>query len=88
MVTKLLLAGLLTVSFVAAKPFHPFEGGFYVHGGRQLRPTGIFTTNPLDDSGVTIYPAETGGDAVRLARLFKVGGNLLWFLGSLFHYAE
>ena len=86
MLTNLLLAGLLTV-FVAAKPFHPFEGEFYAHGGRQLQPTGIFATNPLD-SGVTIYPAETGGDAVRLARLFKVGGNLLWFLGSLFHYAE
>ena len=85
--TQLLLASLLTV-FAAAKPFHPFEGGFYVHGGqRQLQPTGIFSTDPFD-SGVTIYPADTGGDAVRLARLFRVGGNLLWFLGSLFHYAE
>ena len=89
-ITKLVLVGLLLL-VAAAFPTHGRsfpEGSIYTaaHGGRgrQLRPTGIFAPD-FSASGVTIYPAAPGLDGARLARLFKAGGSLLWFVGSLFH---
>ena len=94
----LLAASVAAFPTQHGRSFHPApvlpEGRIYTaaHGrgrgrgrGRQLRPTGIFAPD-FSTSGVTIYPAAAaGGDGARLARLFKAGGTLLWFVGSLFH---
>ena len=78
-----LIVLLAMVAFAAALPtpqFYPTNGRF----GRRLRPTGIFAVGS-SASGVTIYPAGVDEDGARLAQLFKAGGNLLLFLGSLLY---
>ena len=88
-ISRLALMVLLAmVAFGAALPtrgrsqFYPAAEGRF---GRRLRPTGIFAAGSSTASGVTVYPAGVDEDGARLAQLFRAGGNLLLFLGSLLH---